>query len=749
MEIGSAITKPQSAIARRFLAQFSSARQADEPISFISISVIENALEAQRDQLPLLVPVGLGAGIIGWQFGGDAALPAVLCAAAGFALFAVYWGLHYRCARMLLWAAVLFGLGFLAIAGKSSLVASAALQKPKIVTFNARVESVEDVSARGLVRYVLKTGGRAELPPLVRVNVPKDKHPPEIEPGAIIQLKARLMPPAGPALPNGYDFSRQAWFLGIGATGSALSAPILITKSQRSGNFWSVSRENLAEHIRTSMPEESGPVGAALLVGTRGAISEPDADALRNSGMAHLLSVSGLHVTAIVGGAFFVISRILSLFPWLALRIRVPIAAASGSAIVAVCYTLLTGAEVPTVRACIAALLILVALAMGREPLSLRLLSAGACLVLLFWPEALAGPSFQLSFAAVATIILLHDSALMQRLTARRDETLPLKFGRFVFSLLATGVAIELILAPIALFHFHKSGLYGALANIVAIPLTTFFVMPLQILALIFDQIGAGGPFWWLAGQGVGVIMTMAYGVSNAPGSVLMLPSMPGWAFGLAVTGGLWLAIIKGKGRFLGIVPVFAGMVAMAFAPRPDLLVTGDGRHVAIVDDNGELVLLRPGAGDYAVSMLSENAAIKTEPKAIDEWDGAKCSADICSFAIHSGRRSWSIMATRSGYLVPAMEFAAACKRADIVISERYLPWSCKPRWFKADRDFLEQNGGLAVYFDNAFVDSVARTTAHYPWSTLGKKERAPKRPFHKPSAKPDGVPATSNLIAQ
>jgi competence protein ComEC len=740
---GSAITMPQSAIARRSLAQFSSARQDDEAISAAAILKIESALEAQRDQLPLLVPIGLAAGIIAWQFGGDAAMLIVLCAAAGFGLLAIYLGMQYRGARVLLWAAILFSIGFLAIAAKSSLVANETLQRPKIVSFNARVESVEDVSARGLVRYVLKTGGHADLPPLVRVNVPKDKHRSDIEPGSIIQLKARLMPPAGPALPNSYDFSRQAWFLGIGATGSALSAPLLITKSPGSANFWSVSRESLASHIRTAMPSESGAVGAALLVGTRGAISEADAEALRNSGMAHLLSVSGLHVTAVVGGAFILISRILALFPWLALRIRVPIAAAGSAAGIAVCYTLLTGAEVPTIRACVAALLILAALALGREPLSLRLLAAGACLVLLFWPEALAGPSFQLSFAAVATIILLHDSPLMQRLTARREEALPLRCGRFVFSLLLTGIAIELVLAPIALFHFHKSGLYGAFANIIAIPLTTFFVMPLQILALIFDQVGIGGPFWWLAGQGVAVIMYMAYGVSDAPGSVLMLPSMPIWAFGSTVVGGLWLAIIKGRTRFIGLLPVIAGMIAMGMAPRPDLLVTGDGRHVAIIDDDGELVLLRPGAGDYAVSMLSENAAIKTVPKAIDEWNGARCSADICSFAVKSKGRSWSIMATRSGYLVPAMEFAAACKRADIVISERYLPWSCKPRWFKADRDFLERNGGLAMYFDTVFVDSVARTTAHQPWSTLGPRERAPKRPFIQTNAKPDSAKAT------
>jgi competence protein ComEC len=158
------------------------------------------------------------------------------------------------------------------------------------------------------------------------------------------------------------------------------------------------------------------------------------------------------------------------------------------------------------------------------------------------------------------------------------------------------------------------------------------------------------------------------------------------------------------------------------------MLVTGDGRHLAVVDENGDLVLLRPGAGDYALSMLSENAAITVEPRALDDWPDARCSADICSFSVTRAGRQWSILATRSNYLVPVMEFAAACQRADIVVSERYLPWSCKPRWLKADRDFLERSGGLAVYFAESRVDTVAHTTAHHPWSQLGTK-RAPKRP--------------------
>jgi competence protein ComEC len=718
---------PQSAIARGFLAQFWRARQADVAPLRTLLGQVENILEKQRDQLPLLVPIGLGAGIAAWQIGGQAMWPVLLLACSGVALISIWLGSAYRLARLLLFAVVLFAVGFFAIAIKSAVLGAPPIEKPWIGMLNGRIESVEDVSARGIVRYVLQTNN-GDLPERVRVNVPLDKHRSDFQSGAIIQLKARLMPPPGPALPRSYDFARQAWFLGLGATGTALSPPKLLSPTGGDTAFWTTQREGLARHIRGAMPEGTGAIGAALLVGSRGAISQEDADALRNSGMAHLLSVSGLHVTAIVGGAFLLISRILSLIPWLALRFRVPLIAAGGSAVIAIGYTLLTGAEVPTVRACVAALLILVALAMGREALSLRLLATGACAVLLFWPEALAGPSFQLSFAAVATIIVLHDSTRVKRLTGRRDEALHMRVGRMVLSTLITGFAIELVLAPIALFHFHKSGVYGALANIFAIPLTTFFIMPLQILALVLDGIGLGQPFWWLAGQGVSAISGLAHWVSDAPGAVLALPSMPRWAFGATVIGGLWMAIIVGKARVFGLVPLLAGMLAMIAAPRPDILVTGDGRHLAVIDQAGELVLLRPGAGDYALSMLAENAALKGEPKAIDEWPGARCSADVCSFVVERAGRSWSILATRSQYRVPSMELASACKRVDIVISERYLPWACKPRWFKADRDFLEQQGGLAIYLDKPRVETVAQSNYHQPWSQLGPK-RAPKRP--------------------
>jgi competence protein ComEC len=473
------------------------------------------------------------------------------------------------------------------------------------------------------------------------------------------------------------------------------------------------------------MPAGTGEMGAALITGDQGNITEHDAQAMRDSGMAHLLSISGLHVTAVVGFLFFLSSRIFSLIPAVALRFPVPLLAAAVAAVGAVLYTLLAGAEVPTVRSCIAALLILTALALGREALTLRLVAFGALVVLLFWPETMAGPSFQLSFAAVATIVILHEAKWMKRWTERREESFLIRIGRGIVTLVVTGIAIELILAPIAIYHFHRTGLYSALANIFAIPLTTFVIMPAQALALLFDTLGLGAPFWWVSGQGISVIIDIAHGVSGLPGGVSMLPAMPLWAYLSMISGGLLMGFLKTQVRYCGVVPFAFGFAAMALAPRPDILVTGDGKHLAISTPDGSIAFLRAGAGDYIRDMLLENAGTQSEPMAIAQWPGAECSDDACIIELKRAGRSWRVLATRTPYQIPSMEMAAACKRVDIVVSDRWLPANCRPRWIKADRRFLEENGGLAFYLPNEKLTSVKEGNSHMPWVKAARDAKA------------------------
>ena len=386
---------------------------------------------------------------------------------------------------------------------------------------------------------------------------------------------------------------------------------------------------------------------------------------------------------------------------------------------------MLTGAEVPTVRSCIAAILILIALALGRDALTLRLVAFGALIVLIFWPEAMAGPSFQLSFAAVATIVVMHDLPFIKRLTERRDESLARKAARAVGSLILTGVAIELVLTPIALFHFHKAGLYGALANVVAIPMTTFIIMPLEALALVFDVIGLGQPFWWLAGQGIAAILALAHSVSGLPGAVTMMPAMPIWAFAAFVVGALIFGLLTTNVRYCGVPLCAIGIIAMVMAPRPDILVTGDGKHLALVSADGDVALLRGRAGDFVRGMIFEKAGSFAKATPIEDRPGVQCTLDNCVMTVTGAERSWTLLATRTRTPIASMEMAAACKRVDIVVSDRWLPQSCRPKWIKADRRLLEQSGGLAFYLDAQRVVTANESNRHMPWVQAALNPRA------------------------
>lgn len=620
--------------------------------------------------------------------------------------------------------AVAILLGFFLISFRSTTVAQPVLGKIWIGAFYGQIEAVENISARNVYRLRLATGDNAELPPFVRVNLTPEQYQDDFQPGAIIRLRARLLPPAGPTLPGGYDFARRAWFQQIGATGTALGEVQLFQKADNEAWF-ATQRANLTQHILKSMPQGSGGIGAALVTGDQGHISPADAQAMRDSGLAHLLSISGLHVTAVVGFIFITVSRLLSLSSWLALRISIPVVAAAAAAIVALGYTLLTGAEVPTVRSFIAALLVLIALALGRDALTLRLVAFGALVVLIFWPEAMAGPSFQLSFAAVATIVVMHDLPIIKRLTERRDESLVRKAARAIGSLILTGVAIEIVLTPIALFHFHKAGLYGALANVVAIPMTTFIIMPLEALALFFDVIGLGKPFWWLAGQGIAAMLALAYSVSSLPGAVTMMPAMPIWAFGAFIIGALIFGLLTTGVRYCGVLLCGVGIIAMVTAPRPDILVTGDGKHLALVSADGDVALLRGQAGDFVRGMMFEKAGSSAKATQIEDWPGVQCTLDNCVVTIIGEDRMWTLLATRTRNPIPSMEMAAACKRVDIVVSDRWLPASCRPKWMKADRRLLEQSGGLAIYLADQHVVTANEGGRHTPWVQAALNARA------------------------
>lgn len=677
---------------------------------------LEMQLGTERDQLPLWVPIALGCGISVWfNLAHSDWWTAFLTACLAVVILSSGFGHARRLGKAIFWFSLIAATGCGLIWLRSWSVAAPVLERPVVLFFNAEIEHVEPVLAREMIRLTLKTGADDKLPPRVRVNVPVERASPDLQPGALIQLRARLMPPAMAALPGAYDFAQRAWFLGLGATGQALSDIKLLRKAETSFAF-SEYRQQLSAHIQAQMGGGAGAIGATLATGDRGAISEEDAEAMRRSGLAHLLSISGLHVTAVVGAAYLLLLKSLALSPRLALRLRLPIIAAAGAALAAVGYTLLTGAQVPTIRACVAALLVLIALVMGRSAITLRMVAAGALFVLIFWPESLVGPSFQLSFAAVTAIIALHEHPTIKAMFALRDEKLIRRIGRFILSLFLTGLVVEIALMPIALFHFHKAGLYGALANIIAIPLTTFVIMPLEALAILLDSVGLSAPIWWICEQALSGLIALAHFVSSRPGAVTMLPTMSIMAFGLILLGGLWLCLWRQKWRYWGLVPALIGAAMITTTRAPDIYITGDGRHVAIHDGQGGLAMLRIRSGDFIRGMILENAGIDGDAQALDDWSNASCNRDSCLVTLPVGGRNWYVLATRSGDHIPAMALSAACRRADIVVSERRLPDSCTPRWIKADQELLSRTGGMTIDLKSQRIETVLDRTGNHQW---------------------------------
>jgi competence protein ComEC len=347
------------------------------------VRALELWLEADRDQMALWLPVMFGLGIGLWfALPTRAAWLAVIAGGAGIALSGLGIGVGRRSGKALLVSGLAIAAGCGLIWFRSERVASQAVARPVVVSFGARVVRIEPRPAQQSQRLLLDTEPDSELPPRVRVTVEEDKQVTALSAGDRIEVKARLVPPPAAAVPGGYDFERAAWFQRIGATGKAI-APLkrIGPEPARTPDL----RQRLSAHVQSRIEGSAGGIAAAFATGDRGAIAQEDEDAMRASGLTHLLSVSGLHITAVVGAAFFLTMRLLALSPSLALKWPLMLIAATFGAAAGIGYTILTGAEVPTIRSCLAALLILVALALGREAITLRSVVTAALIVLCIW----------------------------------------------------------------------------------------------------------------------------------------------------------------------------------------------------------------------------------------------------------------------------------------------------------------------------------------------------------------------------
>ena len=243
--------------------------------------------------------------------------------------------------------------------------------------------------------------------------------------------------------------------------------------------------------------------------------------------------------------------------------------------------------------------------------------------------------------------------------------------------------------------------------------------MPLEAGALLLDAIGLGAPLWYLTGKSIELLLWLAHTVGSAKGAVAMLASMPATAFAAIVIGCLWLCLWNGRVRLLGAIPFAIGAALAAAAPAPDLLVTGDGKHLAVVMPGGRPLLLRERSGEFVRSVMAESSGFDGEPDFLGSGPFTDCSRDTCVAALDRGGRRWHLLATRSADWIDWPQMVRACARADIAVSDRTLPRGCTPRWLKFDRKQLATTGAVAIYLGGKpRIDTVAGRVGQHPWAT-------------------------------
>jgi len=697
----------------------------------------EAFLEAERRQLPLWMPVALGTGISAWfllptpadwlAFGvGSLALAALGLALPGWTgRAALFFGLLAT-----------LGLG-IAWARSDTVAAPRLIGERRAVWLDARVIERQDREGRGTWRLYLEPDDQT-LPRRVRVAV-RQVPPPEIAPNARIRVRATLRTPPGPSVPGGYDFARRAWFEETVAIGYALGPPTLIRAAPPPSGpeeWLEALRTHMTHRLQTRVGGGEGGLAAAFVTGDAGGVPEIVRQDMTDAGLAHIISISGLHIAVVIAVTMIGVRRLLTLSPWIALRWPVKLIAAGAAAFVGVGYTLLVGSQVPTVRSVAASLLVLAGVVAGRAAISLRTIGVGAFFIMLIRPEALMGPSFQLSFAAVTSLVAGFQSKPGKWImSAREDERWFARKLRGAATLIASGCVAEFALAPIALFHFNREGMYGMLANMVGIPWSEIVIMPALMVELAMDALGIAAPAVWVLKHSMHLLIQLAHFVAGWPGAVMRLPTMPMSAYIAFVIGGFWLCLWDGRARLLGLAPI-ALCVAIAFAAHPpDLIVSADGQHVGVLRPDGTMAMLRPHAGPFIRQMWGDSMGTATTMP-LDEVPNASCGRDACVILLRRDGRDWRVFATRSRRWIARPEMEAQCRAADIVVAERYLPRWCAPAWWKLDARVLGRTGALALWLGEGRVASATAGQGEHPWATpppvrvLYRGHARPKTPY-------------------
>jgi competence protein ComEC len=696
-----------------------------------ALRACELALSAEADRWFLWLPVLFGAGILVYfelpREPGLLATGLLLLSALG--LLVALWRAPLGVA--LAGAVLAAASGFAAAKLRTEMTRAPLIQyRMNWVKIGGWIEAVEGhAGGRSHITVrVISLSHRGGQPQAYRLRVSlAAKTAKALRTGEAVSFWASLMPPPEPVEPYGFDYGRKAWFRRIGGTGYVTShvkplphappEPFALRLKAKIDQL----RGIIAGRIRASLPGENGGLAVALITGDRAGIPDSVQQAMRNAGLAHILSISGLHMMLMAGAVFWLVRALLAAIPPLALRLPIKKWAAVASLLAGLFYLAISGAAVPTVRAWIMMSIVLLAVLLDRPALSMRNVAVAALLILVFAPEQIFDPSFEMSFAAVVALIAAYESLPRWAGAPAQDISLFWRGLRFAGlavagAALTTGIA-GTATAPFAVYHFHRMSYYGLAANTVAVPLVSLEIMPMALLSLIAMPFGL--EYWPLQAMGFGIDGLVAVGrtVSSWPGAVSLVPAISGLSLALIAFGGVWLCLWRRPWRYAGLLIAGIGLMLTASHARPDLLVERQGAAIAIRTPDGRLALAPGGKPGYsAVQWLLADgdgraAAAAVSPSAFD-CDSLGCMARLKHKTIAFLRQ-------------PAAQ-DDDCALADILVAPFRVAKACRSKALVIDSSDLRRDGAVALYIDGGRIRSqtVAAARGQRPWVLEASRDK-------------------------
>ena len=521
---------------------------------------------------------------------------------------------------------------------------------------------VMDYNSRGNIRLTLTDLQNFDGKPIPgKFRISLRPQPGHLYTGQCVEFVGVLMSRPHSVIPGGYQFDRKQFYQGLSGSGYSESRALPVDCAVSPGFIAGLSaqidkiRQNIIRRIKKLLPPAEASVTAAIVAGEQGGIKTKLINNYRDSGLAHFLSISGLHMTMIAGLMFFLIRLAVALIPPLALRLDSKKLAAWFAILISVVYLLISGAAIPSQRAFIMTFIVLLGVLTNRRAISMKTIALAAFLVLLVSPEALIGASFQMSFAAVIALIAFYEkfaSRLSRFLNGAPDRLLPLWrrtiriIVAYFLGIMITDLVASLATLPFAVFHFNRIAVYTSLANLSAGPVIGFIIMPFTLLSLILMPLGLESGALKIVGLGIGWVNDITAWVSSLPSAGLPVLSMPLWGFLLIIFGGLWLMLWITRWRWWGIPAIVIGFASISLAERPDVLIDKTAEVVAIKASDGNMVIL-PGRGNnfvksvwsgkMAMAQLSARQKrllrqIAGGKKKLPEWLDLSCNQTVCRY---------------------------------------------------------------------------------------------------------------------